>query len=166
MLPPGSRSRDFGDKGEVNLRNGLRIPVRHFSDYEETSPPAIVGDTIVVGSGVADNGAVDQPSGEVRGYDAVTGKLKWTWHPISAEPKAPGAANTWSVIAADSGRGLVFLPVSSPSPDYYGGERPGDNLLREFPCCPEGFDGRARVALPDRASRSVGLRYCFAADSV
>ena len=118
----------FGDQGQVNLRNGLRIPVRHFSDYEETSPPAIVGDTIVVGSGVADNGSVDQPSGEVRGYDVVTGKLKWTWHPLSADPKAPGAANTWSVIASDPERDLVFLPVSSPSPDYYGGERPGDNL--------------------------------------
>ncbi|HVY94174.1 MAG TPA: pyrroloquinoline quinone-dependent dehydrogenase [Bryobacteraceae bacterium] len=119
----------FGDNGVVTLRNGLRIPARHFSDYEETSPPAVVGDTIVVGSGVADNGSVDQPSGEVRGYDALTGKLKWTWHPISSDPKAPGAANTWSVIAADPERGLVFLPVTSPSPDYYGGERPGDDLF-------------------------------------
>src|SRR6185437_14667583 len=118
----------FGENGQVNLRNGLRIPARRFADYEETSPPAIVGDTIVVGSGVADSGSVDQPSGEVRGYDTITGKLKWTWHPISADPKAPGAANTWSVIAADPERGLVFLPVSSPSPDYYGGERPGDDL--------------------------------------
>jgi quinoprotein glucose dehydrogenase len=118
----------FGENGQVNLRDGLRIPVRHFSDYEETSPPAIVGATIVVGSGVADNGSVDQPSGEVRGYDVVTGKLKWTWHPLSADPNAPGGANTWSVIAADPERDLVFLPVSSPSPDYFGGERPGDNL--------------------------------------
>jgi quinoprotein glucose dehydrogenase len=117
----------FGDNGVVNLRTGLRIPPRGFADYEETSPPAIVGDTIVVGSGVADNGSVNQPSGEVRGFSAVTGKLQWTWHPI-ASPKAPGAANTWSVIAADPARGLVFLPTTSPSPDYYGGERPGDNL--------------------------------------
>jgi quinoprotein glucose dehydrogenase len=63
----------------------------------------------------------------VRGFNTVTGKLQWTWHPI-AGPKGPGAANTWSVIAADTGRGLVFLPTTSPSPDYYGGERPGDNL--------------------------------------
>ena len=117
----------FGDNGVVNLRTGLRIPPRGFADYEETSPPAIVGDTIVVGSGVADNGSVNQPSGEVRGFSAVTGKLQWTWRPI-AGAKAPGAANTWSVIAADTSRGLVFLPTTSPSPDYYGGERPGDNL--------------------------------------
>jgi quinoprotein glucose dehydrogenase len=124
----GKPITSFGDNGQISLRNGLRIPARHFSDYEETSPPAIVGNTIVVGSGVADNGSVDQPSGEVRGYDVVSGKLKWTWHPISSDPKAAGAANTWSVIAADPERGLVFLPVSSPSPDYYGGERAGDDL--------------------------------------
>ncbi len=118
----------FGDNGVVDLRQGLRIPPRPngFADYEETSPPAIVGNTVVVGSGIADNGSVNQPSGEVRGFDAITGRLKWTWHPM-AGPKAPGAANTWSAIAADPERNLVFLPTSSPSPDYYGGERPGDN---------------------------------------
>lgn len=118
----------FGDNAVVNLRQGLRIPPRPdgFADYEETSPPAVVGNTLVVGSGVADNGSVNQPSGEVRGYDAVTGKLKWTWHPIDGS-KAPGAANTWSIIASDPQRGLVFLPTTSPSPDYYGGDRPGDD---------------------------------------
>ena len=118
----------FGDNGVVDLRKGLRIPPRAdgFADYEETSPPAVVGNTIVVGSGVADNVSVDQPSGEVRGYDAVSGKLKWTWHPM-AGAKAPGAANVWSVIASDPERNLVFLPTTSPSPDYYGGERPGDD---------------------------------------
>ncbi|HKE25494.1 MAG TPA: pyrroloquinoline quinone-dependent dehydrogenase [Bryobacteraceae bacterium] len=124
----GKPVSSFGDNGIVNLRNGLRIPPRQdsFADYEETSPPAVVGNTIVVGSGVADNGSVDQPSGEVRGFDAATGKLKWTWHPM-AGAKAAGAANTWSIISADPQRNLVFLPTTSPSPDYYGGERPGDD---------------------------------------
>ena len=124
----GKPVAEFGENGVVNLRRGLRIPPRPdgFADYEETSPPAIVGNMVIVGSAVADNGSVDQPSGEVRGFDAVSGKLKWTWHPITGA-KAPGAANTWSVIAADPQRNLVFLPTSSPAPDYYGGERPGDN---------------------------------------
>ncbi|HEY1336280.1 MAG TPA: PQQ-binding-like beta-propeller repeat protein, partial [Bryobacteraceae bacterium] len=124
----GKPAAGFGDNGTVDLRHNLRIPPKPdgFADYEETSPPAVVRNTIVVGSGVADNGSVDQPSGEVRGFDVVTGKLKWTWHPLSGA-KAPGAANTWSIIAADPQRNLVFLPTSSPSPDYYGGERPGDN---------------------------------------
>ncbi|HEV8629701.1 MAG TPA: PQQ-binding-like beta-propeller repeat protein, partial [Thermoanaerobaculia bacterium] len=132
----------FGEHGIVDLRRGLRIPppADGFADYEETSPPAVVGDVIVVGSGIQDNARVDEPSGEVRGFDAATGKLRWTWHPIPQDPKAPGAetwkggsasrtgaANAWSVIAADPERGLVFVPTGCPSPDYYGGERLGDN---------------------------------------
>ena len=139
----GKPCADFGENGVIDLRRGLRIPPRtgHFSDYEETSPPAVVGDTIVVGSGIADNDSIGQPSGEVRGFDALTGRLKWTWDPIPQDPKAPGAetwkagsasrtgaANAWSVIAADPERGLVFVPTGSASPDYYGGERLGDNL--------------------------------------
>ena len=82
------------------------------------------------------------PSGEVRGFDVLTGKLKWTFDPIPQDPKAvgadtwkndsahkTGAANAWSVIAADPARNLVFIPTGSPSPDYYGGERLGNNLF-------------------------------------
>jgi quinoprotein glucose dehydrogenase len=136
----GKPCLDFGDNGAVDLKNGLRIPPRDQSSYEQTSPPAIVADTVVVGSGVADNSSVSQPSGEVRGFDARTGKLKWTWDPIPQDAHAPGAstwlfgsekrtgaANAWSVIVADEKRGLVFVPTGSPSPDYYGGERKGAN---------------------------------------
>ena len=122
----GKPCDDFGDNGVVNLRSGLRIPPKGFSDYQETSPPAVVGNTIVVGSSVADNGATDQPSGEVRGFDSRTGKLKWTWDPMPGT--RTGAANAWSIIVADPARNLVFVPTGSPSPDYYGGERKGDNL--------------------------------------
>jgi len=139
----GQPCADFGVGGTVDLRRGLRIPPRAdgFADYEETSPPAVVGSTVVVGSGIADNNLVGEPSGEVRGFDAATGKLKWSWDPIPQDPKAAGAeswkngsaqrtgaANAWSVIAADPERNLVFVPTGSPSPDYYGGERLGDNL--------------------------------------
>jgi quinoprotein glucose dehydrogenase len=138
----GKPCPDFGAEGVVDLRRGLRIPVAadRYADYEETSPPAVIGSTIVVGSGIADNNAVGAPSGEVRGFDALTGKLKWTWDPIPQDPKDPGAAtwknggarrtgaaNAWSVIAADPERGLVFVPTGSASPDYFGGERLGDN---------------------------------------
>jgi quinoprotein glucose dehydrogenase len=138
----GKPCAGFGDNGTVNLRNGLRIPPRGFADYEETSPPAILGNTIVVGSAVADNWSVSQASGEIRGFDVITGKLKWTWDPIPQGPRAAGAdtwkrdsahrtgaANAWSVIAADPDRNLVFIPTGSPSPDYYGGERIGDDVF-------------------------------------
>jgi quinoprotein glucose dehydrogenase len=140
----GKPCANFGDNGVVNLRTGLRIAPAddHFADYEETSPPAIVGNTVIVGSGVADNYQAGQPSGEVRGYDAATGKLKWKWDPIPQTARAAGAdtwaegsahktgaANAWSVIAADPKRNMVFVPTGSPSPDYYGGERLGNNLF-------------------------------------
>ncbi len=138
----GKPCLDFGDNGTIDLRQGLRIAARHFSDYEETSPPAVIGNALIVGSAIADNGATDMPSGEVRAFDVVTGKLKWTWDPIPQDPHAPGAetwkngsaartgaANAWSIIAADPARGLVFIPTGSASPDYYGGERLGDDLF-------------------------------------
>jgi quinoprotein glucose dehydrogenase len=138
----GKPCAGFGAQGVVDLRRGLRIPVPadRYADYEETSPPAVIGSTIVVGSGIADNNAVGAPSGEVRGFDALTGTLKWTWDPIPQNPKDPaaatwkngsaqrtGAANAWSVIATDPERGLVFVPTGSSSPDYFGGERLGDD---------------------------------------
>ena len=133
---------EFGNDGIVDLRRGLRIQPHGFADYEETSAPAVIDDTLVVGSGIQDNGWTDEPSGEVRAFDARTGKLKWTWHSIPQEATAKGAdswknqsaartgaANAWSTIATDPVRKLVFVPVGSASPDYYGGERVGNNLF-------------------------------------
>lgn len=140
----GEPIQTFGTSGTVDLRQGLRIPPEGFADYEVTSPPAVVGNTIVVGSAIQDGRTTTEPSGEVRGFDAVTGALKWRWDPIPQDRSAvgadswknasntrTGAANVWSVIVADAARNLVFLPTSSPSPDYYGGERLGDNLFSD-----------------------------------
>jgi quinoprotein glucose dehydrogenase len=100
----------------------------------------VINDLIVVGSAVADNSRTDAASGEVRAFDARTGTLRWTWDPVPQDsadaawrtwigPRAhsTGAANAWSVIAADPTRDLVFVPTGSASPDYFGGERLGDN---------------------------------------
>jgi quinoprotein glucose dehydrogenase len=78
----------------------------------------------------------------VRAYDARSGALRWSWDPIPRQPGEPGAetwrgpialqtgsANVWPPISADPERDLVFLPTTSPSPDYYGGERRGQNLF-------------------------------------
>jgi len=130
----------FGDSGTVNLRAALRNRPEEAAEYEVTSPPAVINDLIVVGSAVADNGRAEAASGEVRAFDARTGVLRWTWDPIPQDSTDPawrtwigprahsaGAANAWSVIAADPARDLVFVPTGSASPDYYGGERLGDN---------------------------------------
>ncbi len=119
----GARCAGFG---EIDLTKGLRRGPRYVGEYGVTSAPAIFGDLVVTGSAIADNSRLDMATGEVRAFDAMTGKLRWTFHPLPAESKA-GAANTWSRIVSDEASGLVFLPVGSASPDYYGGERPGDN---------------------------------------
>ena len=84
----------FGDGGTVRLREGLRIAPAEFGDYELTSPPAVAGDVLVVGSAVADNGRTDMASGEVRGIDARTGAVRWTFHPIPQDT-ADAAWRTW-----------------------------------------------------------------------
>ena len=136
----GKLVAEFGNAGIVDLRARLRNTPFEFAEYEVTSPPAVVNDILVVGSAVADNNRTDAASGEVRGYDAATGTLRWTWDPVPQSPTdsayrtwqgtaahRTGAANAWSVIAADPARDLVFVPTGSASPDYFGGERLGRN---------------------------------------
>ena len=136
----GKPCASFGDHGAVSLRRGLRNTPYYPEEYELTSPPAVVRGLVVTGSAVADNARVNAASGEVRAFDARTGALRWSWDPVPRDSTDPawsswrgamahvtGAANAWSVIAADSARDLVFVPTGSASPDYFGGERIGDN---------------------------------------
>ena len=122
----GKPCSSFADKGRIDLTAGLRRGPEYVGEYEETSPPAVIGDLVVVGSAIADNHRADSVTGEVRAFDARTGALRWTWDPMPGNPQA-GAGNAWSRIIVDPDRGLVFLPTGSPSPDYYGGLRAGDN---------------------------------------
>jgi quinoprotein glucose dehydrogenase len=126
----GKLCADFGDAGQVDLTQGVDYQRLFRGNYEVTSAPTVVGDVVITGSSIGDNVAVNLERGVVRGYDTRTGKLLWTWDPIpwaSQQKVRTGAANAWSTMAADEKRGLVFIPTGSASPDYYGGERPGDN---------------------------------------
>ena len=137
----GKMVSDFGENGQIDLKREVRFGTYdRYQNYQVTSPPAVIGDLVVVGSAIGDNGGVEMERGVVRAYDAVTGKLRWSWDPIPKDDKDParktwagesanktGAANAWSIISADAERDLVFVPTSSPSPDFYGGERKGDN---------------------------------------
>jgi quinoprotein glucose dehydrogenase len=107
-----------------------------------TSAPVVVGNVIVIGPSLADM-RPDQPSGDVRGFDARTGEPLWTFHVIPREGEVGTetweheswrtgvGANPWAPISADLERGLVFVPTSTASPDYYGGRRPGDNWFAD-----------------------------------
>jgi len=122
----GKLASDFGNNGVVDLKKDVG-KVRQ-GDYQVTSPPAVIGDLVIVGSAIGDNGGAELERGSVRAYDARTGALRWTFDPIARELHS-GAANAWAPITADPESGMVFIPTSSPSPDYYGGLRLGKNDL-------------------------------------
>ncbi len=135
----GASCQDFGQDGQVDLSHDVRLVRR--GTYGVTSPPAVIDALVIVGSAIGDNRGVAVERGVVRAYEARTGQLRWRWDPIPQEPADParktwegdsatrtGAANAWAVISADPERDLVFVPTSSPSPDFYGGERKGSNL--------------------------------------
>jgi quinoprotein glucose dehydrogenase len=131
----GKPISSFGQNGEIDLKAGIG------NDVSITSPPAIFHNLIIIGSSLGDNYKLDYPPGVVRAYDAVSGQLKWSWNPIPQDStdkawgtwkgeKAHqgGGSNAWSIISVDEARDLVFIPTTCPSPDYYGGERKGQNL--------------------------------------
>lgn len=120
----GRRCQSFGNGGQVDLSKGVGNV--ETGQYQVTSPPAVVNRLVIVGSAIGDNRKVDVERGVVRAYDAVTGALRWSWDPMPPETAA-GAGNAWSIISADAERDLVFVPTGSAAPDFFGGERPGDN---------------------------------------
>ena len=137
-LATGMPCGDFGENGEIKVDIGK--PLLRPGEWQITSPPVAAGGVVIVGSAISDNQRVASPRGTVHAYDARTGRLRWQWDPIprdAADPAAKswgegwkdtGSANVWAPMTVDVARGLVFLPTSSPSPDFYGGLRPGANL--------------------------------------
>jgi quinoprotein glucose dehydrogenase len=136
----GAPCADFGDHGTVDLRRDLLNAPAYQYEYGVTSPPTVVGDLVILGSAISDNQRVDAPNGVVRAFDARSGAPRWSWDPIPRAPGTPGydtwqgpqahhtgAANAWTVLSADPARNLLFVPVGSASPDFYGGERLGSN---------------------------------------
>jgi len=114
----------FGRNGQVRVLTdrGRVWP----GEAQITSPPVVARERVIVGSSISDAWRSDAPRGTVRAFDARTGRLVWSFDPIAELPRS-GAANVWAPMSVDEERGLVFLATSSPSPDFYGGLRPGDN---------------------------------------
>ena len=166
----------FGEGGRVDLGALLRRPLseRERRGYGVTAPPVVCRGVVAVGSAIMDvrgrPPAEYIPPGDVQAFDARSGEKVWEFHTIPQEGeygnetwgyaawKTYGAANVWATMTADEELGNLYLPVSTASHDYYGGERPGDNLFSESVVCLKGRDWRAGVALPASPPRPVGLR--------
>ncbi|QUD88820.1 pyrroloquinoline quinone-dependent dehydrogenase [Phenylobacterium montanum] len=117
----------FGQGGAVDVAKGVKL--NRDGEMQITSPPVVARGVVVVGSSIDDNQRVQEVSGAVRAFDARTGAPLWTWDPLASAPKevVAGAANVWAPMSVDEARGLVFLPTTSPSPDFWGGLRKGDD---------------------------------------
>jgi len=135
----GKRCKGFGSNGEISVTQ--RRPQQFRGERKLTSAPVIVNGVIAIGSFVMDNLRTDAPLGTVFAFDAATGKELWQFDPIPRDASDPawsswfdgsapktGAANVWTTMVADPERDLIFAPVGSASPDFWGGERKGDNL--------------------------------------
>jgi quinoprotein glucose dehydrogenase len=116
---------DFGANGEVKLEIGKSLAWP--GEFQITSAPVVSRGVVIVGSSISDNIRVDAPLGTVRAFDARTGRSRWSWDPLIRDGIVAGTANVWAPMSSDEERGLVFLPTSSPSPDFWGGKRPGNN---------------------------------------
>lgn len=113
----------FGRHGTILIYAGK--PARP-GQMQITSAPLVTHGIVVVGSSLDDNQRVDELPGTVHAYDAMTGAPKWSFDPLEGAHERAGAANVWAPISADDARRLVFLPTTSPSPDFWGGYRTGD----------------------------------------
>ncbi|MBK9167312.1 MAG: pyrroloquinoline quinone-dependent dehydrogenase [Bryobacterales bacterium] len=135
----GKPSQGFGENGSIDFREGIGEKFPNLR-VGMTSPPAIYKDLVICGSIVSD-GEPRSPAGDVRAFSARTGKLVWRFHTVPRPGefgndtwegdswKDRGGTNAWSVLSVDEKRGLVFLPLTSPSTDLYGGDRKGQNLF-------------------------------------
>jgi quinoprotein glucose dehydrogenase len=124
----------FGVGGEVDLASG-RGEFKP-GEYGVSSPPLIVGRNLIIGGRVGDNIRLDIPAGLIRAFDVDTGALVWAWNPVppgrpdkvtteAGAIYASGTTNSWSVMSADTERGLVYVPTGNTSPDFFGGLRDG-----------------------------------------
>ena len=153
----GQPIRSFGDTGVVDLtrqlaRNGKPVNKLH---YTETSPPIVWRDLVIVGNGVADRLVYpNDPPGDVQAFDVKSGRRAWSFSPIPRNAKdsataswagdswkTTGHANVWAPMTIDERRGLLYLPVSTPSNDWYGGARLGDDLYAESIVCLDAKNG-------------------------
>lgn len=149
----GKTCPGFGTNGEVKMLPSK--PETMVGEVSANSRPAIVNNIVVVGSTVADDQRVDAPSGRVLAFDARTGKPAWEFDPIPRSPSDPamkswlkgnadgiGAGNVWAEMAVDEKLDLVYLPTSSPSVDFFGGGRPGNNEYADSIVAVQGATGK------------------------
>jgi len=135
----GKPAPGFGNEGRVDLLKGVLGDLND-ARFVLQSPPAVFGDIVITGSSNGEGSPSAGAYGDIRGWDARTGKLLWTFHTVP-RPGEPGSetwppdawknrsgTNTWGFLTVDLKRGIVYVPLGSPTSDFYGKDRVGDGL--------------------------------------
>jgi quinoprotein glucose dehydrogenase len=135
----GKPAPAFGREGRLDLKEGVLGDLKD-GRYALQSPPTIFGDVIVTGCSNGEGSPTAGAYGDIRGWDAKTGKLLWTFHTVP-RPGEAGAetwpaggwknrsgTNVWGFFTVDEKRGIVYAPIGAPTSDFYGADRVGDGL--------------------------------------
>ena len=152
----GNPVPQFGDNGVVDLSQGFAWDVNK-KHYTNTSPPVVYKNLVILSNSVDDRVIYKHdPPGDIRAYDTRTGKRVWIFHTVPQKGEFgndswkkeswsyTGHVNTWAPITLDEQRGLVYLPLGTPSNDFYGGMRPGQNLYGEALLCLDANTGQRK----------------------
>jgi quinoprotein glucose dehydrogenase len=150
----GKPAADFGEGGKVNLAKAIPL-AENGRNYAVTSPPVICRDTVIVGSSITDGPTnKEAPRGDIQAFDARTGKPAWVFHTVPQPGefghetweqeswKYTGDTNSWTLMSADQELGYVYIPTGTPTNDWYGGHRLGNNLFAESLICLEAKTGK------------------------
>lgn len=135
----GKPAPGFGNEGRLDLKQGVLGDLKD-ARYALNSPPAVFGDVVITGSANGEGSPSAGAYGDIRGWNAKTGKLLWTFHTVPRPGEAGSetwpsngwknrsGANVWGFFTVDVKRGIVYAPLGSPTSDFYGADRVGDNL--------------------------------------
>ncbi len=145
----------FGDKGWVDLYKDFDQPEPANGTIGSSSPPLVIGDIIVVGAALQSQPvSKENVKSYIRGYNARTGKREWIFHTIpkkgefgyetweNGSAEYSGNAGVWTTMSADPELGYIYLPVETPTNDFFGVDRPGDNLFSESLVCLDAKTGK------------------------
>ena len=153
----GEPDTDFGEGGSISLTDGHGREVSRY-EFDQTSPPVVFEDLVIVGSRIPDGVQREfDPPGTVQAFDVRTGERRWVFFTIPQSSddfgadtwedeswRITGHANVWGLMSVDAERGLLYVPTSTPSSDYWGGRRKGANLFAESLVCLDARTGERR----------------------
>jgi quinoprotein glucose dehydrogenase len=150
----GRAVASFGEDGKINLARAIPL-AQNARNYAVTSPPVICRDVVAVGSSISDGpSSKEMPRGDIQGFDVRTGKPLWIFHSVpqageygvesweNESWKYAGNTNVWTLMSADEELGYIYLPFGTPTNDWYGGHRLGDNLFGESLVCLDAKTGK------------------------